>query len=268
MSPLMGDVGQNIEIWNKTWDWSQRGDEWSEWWGGTEAEWFGALLPRIHSYVPTGTILEVAPGFGRWTQYLKDLCDRLIVVDLAERCIEHCRKRFVDAPNIEYHVNDGRSLAMVPDDSVDFVFSFDSLVHAQAEILAAYLQELSQKLVPDGVGFIHHSNAGAQRWTTWVATRTPDRLRRRLVDVGMLPDVYAWRDTSVTAEWFASQCEVVGLRCIAQEKINWGHGLFLSDVLSIVTRRGSRWDSETRVRRNPLFRWEARRMALLYAKTP
>ena len=145
MTPRMGDVAENRKVWNETCDWSRRGEEWSDWFGGTEAEWFGALLPRIHSHVPTGTILEIAPGYGR-TQYLKDLCDRLIVVDLAERCIFHCRERFADASNIEYHVNDGRSLEMVPDDSIDFAFSFDSLVHVQTDVLASYLQQLSQKL--------------------------------------------------------------------------------------------------------------------------
>jgi 16S rRNA A1518/A1519 N6-dimethyltransferase RsmA/KsgA/DIM1 with predicted DNA glycosylase/AP lyase activity len=50
--------------------------------------WRGMLRPRINAWVPTGTILEIAPGFGRWTRFLKDVCDRLVVVDLAERCIE------------------------------------------------------------------------------------------------------------------------------------------------------------------------------------
>ena len=28
-------------------------------------------------FVPTGTILEIAPGFGRWTTYLKKYCETL-----------------------------------------------------------------------------------------------------------------------------------------------------------------------------------------------
>ena len=64
-------------------------------------------------------MLELAPGFGRATQYLKELCDRLIVVDLSERCIAACRERFAAAHNIEYHINDGTSLAMVPERAID-----------------------------------------------------------------------------------------------------------------------------------------------------
>ena len=52
---------------------------------------------------------------------------------------------------------------MVADRSVDFAFSFDSLVHADAEVLDAYAAELARTLAPDGVAFIHHSNLGAYR---------------------------------------------------------------------------------------------------------
>src|SRR3954463_5279292 len=156
----MPDVDENLANWSTDWDWSQRGDEWSRWWGGTPALWHAAILPRIHSFVPTGTILEIAPGFGRWTQYLKDLADRLVIVDLTDECIAACRERFADSANIDYHVNDGRSLEMVEDGSVDFVFSFDSLVHVEDDVLTAYLNQLAAKLKPDGVGFFHHSNLG------------------------------------------------------------------------------------------------------------
>ena len=118
---------------------------------------------RINRFVPTGTILEIAPGYGRWTQYLQGLCEQLVVVDLTENCIDHCRKRFADLDHITYHVNDGRSLAMIEDESIDFVFSFDSLVHVELDVLEAYLAQLGAKLRPGGAGFIHHSNAGSYR---------------------------------------------------------------------------------------------------------
>ncbi len=49
---------------------------------------------------------------------------------------------------------------MVADGSIDFVFSFDSLVHAEEDVIRSYLDQLGQKLRPDGVGFLHHSNLG------------------------------------------------------------------------------------------------------------
>jgi SAM-dependent methyltransferase len=260
----MGDVDKNLAIWSASWDWSHQGDEWSVWWGGTPSLWHGALLPRIHAFVPTGTILELAPGYGRWTQYLKDLCDRLVIVDLTEGCIEHCRERFADADNIEYHVNDGRSLAMVPDGSVDFAFSFDSLVHAELDVLGDYIEQLARKLSPDGVGFIHHSNIGAYPKMTALARRVPARMLGGLIRRGAVINMPAWRAESVSAELFAAQCEQVGLSCISQEKINWEHGRFMIDTLSVFTPRGSRWDRPREVIRNPFFTDEARRMSRLY----
>src|SRR5437660_302341 len=116
----MPSLEWNRTVWDGKYDWAQGGDEWSEVWGGTAAEGYGTLLPRIHQWLPAATVLEIAPGFGRWTQYLAGLADRLIVVDLSERCIAACRERFAALANISYHVNDGRSLAAVADGSVDF----------------------------------------------------------------------------------------------------------------------------------------------------
>ena len=81
------------------------------------------------------SMLEIAPGYGRWTAFLKDLCSRLPLVDLSPKCIEACRERFGESDDIAYHVNDGRSPAMIDEDSIDFAFSFDSLVHVELEVL-------------------------------------------------------------------------------------------------------------------------------------
>jgi SAM-dependent methyltransferase len=264
----MPEVDENLRAWTQ-WDWSQQGDEWSAFWGGTPAMWFGALLPRIHAFVPTGTILEIAPGYGRWTQYLHRLAERLVVVDLMEGCIEHCRKRFEESTNIEYHVNDGRSLDMVENESVDFAFSFDSLVHAESDVIRAYLEQLARKLRSDGVGFIHHSNVGSYRTLASLARRAPSRIVGPLTRRGLLitNPAPAWRSESVTADSFARQCQDVGMACVAQEKISWLlGGRYLIDSLSVFTPSGSRWDRPRIVISNPRFTEEARRMARLYSR--
>lgn len=256
-----------------TWDtedgWIAGGDEWSGAWGGTEPLWWGTLLPRIHSFVPTGTILEIGPGHGRWSQYLRELCDELILVDVAAHCIDACRRRFAGAHNIAYHVADGRSLPMIAERSVDLAFSFDSLVHAEADVLKAYAHELARTLKPDGVGFLHHSNMGAYARAAERARRMPEPLRRRLVIRGLLVNVYAWRAESATAERFAGLCADAGLACASQELIAWEYGRQLTDVISLVTPAGSRWERPTVTVRKPDFKREARNIAStapLYAR--
>lgn len=268
----MAGVDENHALWSEQWDWSDAGEEWSQWWGGTPALWFGGILPRVHAFVPTDTILEIAPGFGRWTHYLKDLCRRLVVVDLTERCIDHCRERFSQSTNLEYHVNDGRSLAMIEDESIDFVFSFDSLVHVDEDVLASYLNQLATKLKPHGVGFFHHSNLGnyrtAKRLTIGAARYViPQRFVKPLVEKGVLVNVGAWRAEHVTAERFAQLCVDAGLSCVGQETVSWEHGSYQIDTLSTFTRPGSKWDRPLRMVRNPGFRREAERMAKCYAKS-
>ena len=103
----MPTLEENNQFWGHDYDWDQAGDEWSQVWGGAESQWFGTLLPRIHKYLPTGTILEIAPGFGRWTRFFAGLCDRLIVVDMSDRCIDACKQRFRDRSRYpDHHVND------------------------------------------------------------------------------------------------------------------------------------------------------------------
>ena len=257
----MPGLDWNRVTWNRDSSWSGEGEEWSGMWGGSEPQWWGTLLPRLHAFLPARTGLEIGPGHGRWTQYLKDICDELILVDLSENCIEACRSRFASTENISFHVNDGRSLAMVEDGSIDLAFSFDSLVHAEADVLEAYAKELRRVLSADGVAFIHHSNMGEYERQAALARRVPDRLRRRLTVLGLLVNLYAWRASTPTAARFAAQCERAGLACIGQEKIAWEYGKQLTDAISVLTPAGSRWERPRRVIENPNFMDEARGLA-------
>ncbi len=245
----MPTVEQNIRWWNLRKDWSNGGDEWSEDWGGVAAQWFGSVLPRIQPFMPAPTILEIAPGFGRWTQYLLQYCERLIVIDLAEKCIEACKERFRSYSHIEYYVNDGKSLAMVRDNSLDFVFSYDSLVHAESDVLEAYISQLAKKLSPDGVAFLHHSNVGS--YVKPGTGKLPFYVHNRRIG-----------GKSMTARLFKQYCENAGLQCMAQELINWRSG-YLNDCFSVLTRKNSVWSSPNRVLVNRNFMREVQRLKLM-----
>lgn len=255
----MPTVEQNRETW-ETYEWAQGGDEWSWEWGGPAPEWYGTILPRIHRWLPAGTVLEIAPGFGRWTQYLKDLADHLVVVDLSDRCVAACRERFAGSTNISYHVNDGRSLGMVEDGSVDFAISFDSLVHVEADVLQSYLDELARVLAPDGVAFLHHSNLAAHMKELRLGRRSrhfPERVQRWLERTGRSTKNRHVRAESVSADLVAGMAASAQLSCPAQEIITWG-GPVLHDCLSVVTPVGSRWARQREILVNPGFAGEVR----------
>ena len=272
----MPTLAQNLELWNNQYLWSHEGDEWSAQFGGTEAMWWFVLYPRIHRFLPAATILEIATGRGRWTQFLKGYSQSLIGVDISETCIDYCRARFATETNLKFHVNDGTSLAAVPDGSVDFAFSFDSLVHAEKEVIEAYLVELERKLTPDGVGLFHHSNLGAYPGRLAIMKyykRLPPALRRRVLRQGGIESVLSikigWRATSMTAALFRQYCQQAGLKCVSQELINWTGGRCLVDSISIFTRPNSRWDTKDACLRNGEFVDAGRltnRLAQLYCR--
>jgi SAM-dependent methyltransferase len=252
----MPSVDDNLRLWENREHWRESGDDWSSAWGGAQAQWFGCLLPRLRSWLPTGTVLEIAPGHGRWTQFLVEQSERLVGVDLSPSCVCACRERFAGCANVEFHVNDGRSLEVVASESIDLVFSFDSLVHVERDVLGDYVVELADKLAPEGVAFIHHSNLGAYRKSFERFQHIPPRLRARLIERGIIDHSHL-RASTVTASWFAQACRNAGLQCTGQELVNWGTRR-LVDCISVVVRAGSSRARENCVVRNPHFMDEAR----------
>jgi SAM-dependent methyltransferase len=235
----MPSIQQNLRVWSSDKSWESQGEEWSDTWGGAAAQWQWAILPRIGVYLPAHHILEIAPGYGRWSQFLASQGDTLTLVDLSPRCIAACRERFAELGHVRYHVNDGRSLAMLADRTVDFAFSFDSLVHAELPVIESYLRELARVLTPNGVAFLHHSNLGglgppglARRWL-------PDSLYGALTARGLLPTDH-WRAYSVSADLVRDLAVSTGVLCIRQELVNWGCDRLI-DCFSTVTPAGSRW---------------------------
>ena len=234
-------------------DWTNAGEEWSAPWGSSAAQWSGAIFPRIRNCLPAPTILEIGAGFGRWTHYLREHSDQVIAVDRIDGCVNACRQRFQDDPRVRCVLNDGRSLPMIADDSIDFVFSFDSLVHAKPEMVEGYLAELATKLKPVGRGFIHHSNFGEY------ANSFRERLPKALTKLPIKMNLLDWdhrRDRTMTAVLFRDLCERLGLVCLRQELVNW-RGRRLIDCFSTIARTDRSQRIATHVIRNRNFMREA-----------
>ncbi|HQY52280.1 MAG TPA: class I SAM-dependent methyltransferase [Ignavibacteria bacterium] len=247
---------QNLEKWDKDYDWSQSGDEWSEAWGGTNSLWWWMLYPRLRKFLKVNRILEIAPGYGRITQFLKDQCNELVIVDISGNCIEACKNRFRDSKNIEFHVNNGTSLDFVKDNSIDFVFSFDSLVHAENNILQKYITEINKKLVVNGNGFLHHSNLGGYKklGKYFFNFLPPARIRTH------------WRAETMTAKLFNEYCTAENLNCNSQELINWG-GKYLIDSFSVFSKNSQ--NNKNQIIENYEFMKEAdyiKKISELYLK--
>lgn len=264
----MASVDFNKSWWGGDYQWTDAGDEWSAPWGGAEAQWYGSILPRLHRYLPAGEVLEIACGFGRWTQFLQEHCDHLTGVDIAANCIEACRTRFQDDSRLSFVLNDGTTIPEVADASIDLIFSFDSLVHADQATLSAYMKEFRRVLKPEGVAFIHHSNLGAYARRHALLRKAPKLLgalhRLRLMNLHL-------RDPHVSADSVAAAAEQAGLRCIGQEKTTWLTRRTLIDCISVIVPEESPASRTNHVVANRSFSSEpayVAQVASVYSPSP
>ncbi len=219
----MPTISQNKEKWGESSsEWSSRGDNWSGPWGTPESQWNTQIYPRIKPFLPASNILEIAPGYGRWTEFLRHHCDFLVGVDLNENCVRACKERFASDPRLSFLQNDGVSLAAIPDKSVDFIFSFDSLVHCERDVIEGYINQFPRILKPNGVAFIHHSNyAALLNGITSAVNRIPFA-KFAAWRLGIIPHNRHWRAESVSAEVVREVCRKHGLKC-DQELMAWDH---------------------------------------------
>jgi SAM-dependent methyltransferase len=244
----MPSIRENRKTW-KSYGWGERGDEWSRCWGSTETLWNGTIMPRIHQRVPCGHLLEIAPGYGRITRFLVGVCDRFTGVDLTPNCVKSCRRRFADRDHATFHLNDGKSLDAVEDRSVDFAFSWDSLVHVDSDVIGAYLHGLARKLKPGSFAFLHHSNLGEYVDPENGTVTVPNE---------------HWRDPTVSAAGFRETCREAGLTCVSQELVQWLSD-DLIDCFSVVRRpEGAPVDQPTEVTSHPDFAAEYTHLRELY----
>ena len=230
----MATIEENHRFWNDQFSWTRRrGDQWSRNWGGPEAQWRWCVYPRIRSALPAGTVLEIGPGMGRWTHFLRSHSKKLVLVDISEKCLSACQERF-GSENMTYELGDGRSLNFQADESVDFCFSFESLIHTDLPDLTSYLEEIHRVLSPGATCFLHHSNLGSYKTYYSALERIPKNLCRSLQERGLL-DFDGWRASSVSyldVQKAAHQC---GLSVLSQELVPWG-GKRLIDCFTVMKK--------------------------------
>lgn len=249
---VMPSVKENFSQWNHQYKWRPDGEDWSKGWGTSAIQWYSYLYPRLHSFLPVERIVEIAPGFGRWTQYLQNYCDHLIGIDLAPKCIDACLQKFQPNNSLEFYVTDGKTLTNVQDKSADLVFSFDSLVHVEKDVIEAYLSEVKRVLRPSGVAFLHHSNMAEYKGISDLIRRD-NNLRKELKESGVFDT--GWRGITVSAELVESLAGSMGLSCVSQELLNWGNRnpAWLNDAISLIVHTGSKWDRPNKIWRNDAY---------------
>ncbi len=153
---------------NKRWnryDWSTNGGE--EWTQDVKKykdldpeKWKSSIINEMMlKYIKKGsTVLEIGPGAGRWTEILQPISSRLLIADIAEKCLAICKERFKEKDNIEYYRVEEDMLSFIPEDAIEFIWSYDVFVHINATDTEKYLIDFKRIMKPGSYAVIHHAD--------------------------------------------------------------------------------------------------------------
>jgi len=145
------------------------------------------------------TVLEIGPGGGRWTRYMLS-AKHIYAVDYHRELLEELRGN-VSHPNMTLIANNGDDFPGVPDQSIDFIFSFGTFVHLELDIIGRYLRHLKRLLKQQSNVVIQYSDKtkpAAQKNKTF-ADNDPARMHALVVSSG-----FAVLEEDVRTLWHSS----------------------------------------------------------------
>jgi ubiquinone/menaquinone biosynthesis C-methylase UbiE len=120
-------------------------------------QWEYYIWPRIKNLDRT-TVVEIGAGYGRITRLLSKISGSIIATDINQECLDEIKFRLSGVNNLSLLKVSGADLRDIPTSSTTFVFSFDSMVHFEPEVVESYVRDIYRILMPGGSAFIHHSN--------------------------------------------------------------------------------------------------------------
>ena len=110
------------------------------------------LLPNI-----TGnTVVEIGCLDGKWSQYIVPHANHSILVDLSKEILPELNERLQEVPEkFTFYETKGYELDGIENDTVDFIFSMDTLVRVNKKYLNSYFEHFNRVLKMNGKMLIH-----------------------------------------------------------------------------------------------------------------
>ena len=245
-------VRDNLAQWDARDPWTGDGDGWdgqARACGVPYADWKAGLIARYLPLFPRqGTIVEIGPGHGRWSEFLIGQAGLLVLCDIAPNCLDACRQRLAGRGRIRTHLSQAADLPVDLTAAVDGVWSYDCLVHVAPEECRRYLAEIARVLRPGGLAVLHHADRGGGGLLRRVVSRF-NRWRGGVADIAADRDVstdHGWRSPVSRADvriW----ARAAGLAVVRQEsQWTWQspHGRVrigvprFGDCITVLRKRG------------------------------
>lgn len=148
------------------------------------------------------SVVELACGHGRHVVMYQDRAEEITLVDILEKNISICRKRYEERAKIGFYVNNGKDLREIADASKTALFTYDSMVHFELMDIYSYLLETKRILKTGGMALLHHSN-NTEDYRINFATGKYGR-------------------NYMSAEIFAYLAHRVGVEVVEQHLVDWG----------------------------------------------
>jgi 2-polyprenyl-3-methyl-5-hydroxy-6-metoxy-1,4-benzoquinol methylase len=114
---------------------------------------------------PQVDVLELGCGGGKFSQRLAPRSRSLLCTDISSTMIEHTRASLEEqnlSGNVSYRLLNGVDFDGVANDSVDFIFSYDVLLHVQMQNVFSYLVDARRVLRENGVLMLHQINLASE----------------------------------------------------------------------------------------------------------
>jgi phospholipid N-methyltransferase len=143
--------------------------------------------------------VELGPGGGRWTRYLLGF-GTVYAVDYHEELLDELKRNF-KSPKMVFVRNNGTDFPGITEESVDYLFSFGTVVHLDAHLIEAYLTNMKPVLRIGANAVIQYSDKTKimAQLNKGFSENTPQKMRAMVLAAG-----YRILEEDLTTLWHSS----------------------------------------------------------------
>lgn len=95
-------------------------------------------------------VLDLACGIGRVAKFIAPIVKKYVGVDFSRNMIKKAIERYQGYQNVEFHVNDGRTLKEFDDNIFDLAFCELGFQHMEKDVTRSYVSEVYRVLKRNG----------------------------------------------------------------------------------------------------------------------